>query len=83
MPGPGIEPGRPEGHGILSPERLPVPPPRPRQLWQNWRARGGPNRGRYSFPAGFAASTGFRSNLPLPSTKNTHSEALSQAVVCR
>ena len=28
VPGPGIEPGRPYGHGILSPERLPVPPPR-------------------------------------------------------
>ena len=28
VPGAGIEPARPEGHGILSPERLPVPPPR-------------------------------------------------------
>ena len=28
LPGVGIEPTRPEGHGILSPERLPVPPPR-------------------------------------------------------
>ena len=28
MPGAGIEPARPEGHGILSPVRLPVPPPR-------------------------------------------------------
>ena len=28
MPGVGIEPTRPYGHGILSPERLPVPPPR-------------------------------------------------------
>jgi hypothetical protein len=29
VPGVGIEPTRPYGHGILSPERLPVPPPRP------------------------------------------------------
>jgi hypothetical protein len=28
VPGVGIEPTRPYGHGILSPERLPVPPPR-------------------------------------------------------
>jgi hypothetical protein len=28
VPGAGIEPARPSGHGILSPERLPVPPPR-------------------------------------------------------
>ena len=28
VPGAGIEPARPYGHGILSPERLPVPPPR-------------------------------------------------------
>jgi hypothetical protein len=28
LPGAGIEPARPYGHGILSPERLPVPPPR-------------------------------------------------------
>ncbi len=32
VPGVGIEPTRPEGHGILSPERLPVPPPRPGEL---------------------------------------------------
>ena len=28
VPGVGIEPTRPYGHGILSPERLPIPPPR-------------------------------------------------------
>jgi hypothetical protein len=33
LPGVGIEPTRPEGHGILSPERLPVPPPRPPSLY--------------------------------------------------
>ena len=32
VPGAGIEPARPEGHRILSPERLPVPPPRPGEL---------------------------------------------------
>ncbi len=29
VPGPGIEPGRPCGHEILSLERLPIPPSRP------------------------------------------------------
>ena len=32
VPGVGIEPTRPEGHGILSPERLPIPPPRHAQI---------------------------------------------------
>ncbi len=29
MPRVGVEPTRPEGHGLLRPKRLPVPPPRP------------------------------------------------------
>ena len=28
VPGPGLEPGRPRGQGILSPPCLPIPPPR-------------------------------------------------------
>jgi hypothetical protein len=28
----GIEPARPEGHRILSPVRLPIPPPKPANL---------------------------------------------------
>ena len=30
VPGAGLEPARPFGQGILSPQRLPLPPPRPR-----------------------------------------------------
>jgi hypothetical protein len=34
MPGAGLEPARPEGRGILSPLRLPIPPPgRPRAMY--------------------------------------------------
>jgi hypothetical protein len=33
MPKVGIEPTRPEGHRILSPARLPVPPLRPATAW--------------------------------------------------
>ncbi len=33
MPEVGVEPTRPEGHGILSPARLPVPPLRPAAGW--------------------------------------------------
>ena len=32
VPAPGLEPGRPEGQGILSPLRLPVPPRPPSGL---------------------------------------------------
>ena len=42
-----------------------------------------PVPGSYFFAGAFAASVGMRSNFPAPSMKNTHSEALSQAVVCR
>jgi len=36
----------------------------------------------YFFAGAFAASAGMRSNFPPLSAKNTHSEALSQPVVC-
>ena len=38
---------------------------------------------RYFFAGALPPSTSLRSNFPLPSTKNTHSEDLSQEVVCR
>jgi hypothetical protein len=42
------------------------------------------NQTTYIFFAGaFPASAGLRSNFPAPSEKNTHSDALSQAVVWR
>jgi hypothetical protein len=37
----------------------------------------------YFFAGAFPSSTTLRSNFPLLSAKNTHSEAVSQAVVCR
>ena len=38
--------------------------------------------GRYFFAGALAPATGLRSNAPSLSTKNRHSEALSQEVVC-
>jgi hypothetical protein len=38
---------------------------------------------RYLLAVGFPVSTGLRSNFPGLSTNNTHSDALSQDVVCR
>src|SRR3954467_13469144 len=51
MPGPGIEPGRPVGHGILSPERLPVPPPRPADNCAAERRQREPEFGTRTAPA--------------------------------
>ncbi len=41
------------------------------------------SRRYYFFAGAFPASTGKRSNFPVLSIKKTHSEALSQLVVCR
>lgn len=84
MPGAGIEPARPEGHGILSPERLPVPPPRRRAIIPttsrpNARARRGRCGGLavgmlpcddLSEPHALACSRSFRSDVHLECDDN-------------
>src|SRR3990172_3074201 len=57
VPGGGIEPPRPRGLGILSPVRLPVPPPGlPEERYHKWR--GGPTRRRRA-EEGVEAAPGF------------------------
>ena len=60
VPGAGIEPARPEGHGILSPERLPVPPPRRALIVDDHPTRARPRRSVEPFPRKSRPTAEFR-----------------------